>query len=439
MLLFFFSFCVFSCDSDGNWGGQEKQYDLLTADEVSTLDVNTITSETLCKLGLPVMDIVTVNGEIPTYEIAEKPYDYCMGQGITNATKVPGRFTMLEKGKVIYDSGEYVEGESGMTIRVRGNTSCTLFEKKPYKIKLQKSADLLFREQSEVFKDKDWLFLKDDNLYSMLGLKVNSMIGLDWTPAYRYVNVMLNGEYKGLYMLIESVEREPKIRINVAKDGYLFEYDAYWWNEPYSVKSKVAHRPMRYTLKYPKPEDMDDTAKSAFEQMLLSFETSVIEGDYDEVLDTQSFVNWMIGHDILGGWDGDGSNYYITKYDSSASSKIKMTTMWDFDAILSTKDQWDGSHDKFVYDYLFKDKFFVSQYVKRYDEIHRDLFDNVRSWLQEIPNSEGGKALALSMILNHKRWAKSFEDLNTALVSFDEWMATREIWMNDKCEELRLY
>ncbi len=33
------------------------------------------------------------------------------------------------------------------------------------------------------------------------------MLGLQWTPCYQYVNVVLNGDYQGLYMLAESVDR----------------------------------------------------------------------------------------------------------------------------------------------------------------------------------------------------------------------------------------
>ena len=43
-------------------------------------------------------------------------------------------------GLLSYDSGDYVDGESGMTLKIRGNTSAWQL-RKPYKIKLQKKAD----------------------------------------------------------------------------------------------------------------------------------------------------------------------------------------------------------------------------------------------------------------------------------------------------------
>lgn len=87
--------------------------------------------------GYTTVYVNTVNGEEPTYERVDHPDGY-FGSSITNVTKVNGRMFMMEGNDTLYDSGD-----EGMTIRVRGNTSAVLFLKKPYKIKLNKKADLL--------------------------------------------------------------------------------------------------------------------------------------------------------------------------------------------------------------------------------------------------------------------------------------------------------
>ena len=108
---------------------------------------------------------------------------------------------------------------------IRGNTTARA-KKKPYKIKLQKKADLLLRGDDEKYGDKDWLLILDESLSAKTGFKLNELAGMQWTPSYQYVNLILNGEYKGLYMLCESVERNKSCRLNVDKSGYIFEYDA---------------------------------------------------------------------------------------------------------------------------------------------------------------------------------------------------------------------
>jgi len=92
--------------------------------------------ETL-SLGLPVICVETVNHEFPSFDRIDPP-DGCWGIGITNATKVPGRLTMYATdGTVTYESGEYQKNASGMTIKVRGNTSA-FWLKRPSKSNCRK-------------------------------------------------------------------------------------------------------------------------------------------------------------------------------------------------------------------------------------------------------------------------------------------------------------
>ena len=98
------------------------------------------------------------------------------------------------------------------------------------------------------------------DLNYMIGLKVNDLMGLQWTPKYRFANVVFNGDFRGLYMLMESVERNADCRLNVDKQtGYIVELDAYWWKEKVYAKASF-EEPMNYTFKYPDEDDMTSEA-----------------------------------------------------------------------------------------------------------------------------------------------------------------------------------
>ena len=129
-------------------------------------------------INLPVIEIETVDGELPTFDVVFHP-DGAMGVSITNATKVPARLRMVKGKDVLYDSGDYQEKESGITIKVRGNTTAR-FDKKPYKIKLQKKADLLLRGDEERYADKDWLLILDESLSAKTAFKLNELAGMAW-------------------------------------------------------------------------------------------------------------------------------------------------------------------------------------------------------------------------------------------------------------------
>ncbi len=130
--------------------------------------------------GLPVLCVETIDGEEPTCDYVSAPPG-CMGMTITNATKVPGRLVIYRQlqgtDSLIYDSGDYENNVSGMTIKIRGNTSAYA-DKKPYKIKLQRKCDLLMRGDDNKYKDKDWLLLKDPYLLTLAGFTISQMLGM---------------------------------------------------------------------------------------------------------------------------------------------------------------------------------------------------------------------------------------------------------------------
>ena len=75
------------------------------------------------------MEITTVNNEEPVADQVSPP-EGCYGAGLQNATKVPARMIISKNDETIYDSGEYEKKQSGLTIKLRGNTSA-YSEKKP--------------------------------------------------------------------------------------------------------------------------------------------------------------------------------------------------------------------------------------------------------------------------------------------------------------------
>ena len=125
-----------------------------------------------------------------------------------------------------------------MLMRGRGNYTWNSFDKKPYRLKLESKTALLGMKRN-----KHWALLAhaDDNLgflRNTLGFEVSRRIGLAWTPGQQPVEVVLNGDYIGLYMLTEIIRVEPD-RVNITEQadyetnrfkitgGWLVEIDNY--------------------------------------------------------------------------------------------------------------------------------------------------------------------------------------------------------------------
>ncbi len=396
-------------------------------------------TKTVLAAGLPVVVIETVDREEPTCEYVSHPPG-CAGAGIRNATKVPGRVSILDRKNILYESGDYKDGESGMTVRIRGNTSAYA-SKKPYKVKLQKKADLLFRGDDKKYKDKDWLLLRYDELKMMAGFKVNELLGITWTPGFQFVNVIFNGKNRGLYMLTEAVKRNDECRLNVLKDeGYIIEYDAYWWNEDVYFTNGWTYS-MAYTFKYPEEDEVTEEQVAYIKGFVAQVEKSIIEGNYEEYIDVLSFARWLLGQDILGNLDSAGSNMYLTKYDKTTNSKLAMANLWDFDNIYRMQDQWSNIHmtGAFYFPHLLgsRNPAFRQTYVSLSDGGTQRICKVLSTYMKNFASSNTGVAVDASIVLDNARWHYGVPTVQESVDRACEWFDSRAGWLNNAMAGLR--
>ena len=396
-------------------------------------DNNSFSLTTIISKGLPVIYVETVDNEEPTCDYVSAPAG-CMGASITNATKVPGRLIIYKNidgaDSVLYDSGDYEKDVSGMTIKLRGNTSAYQ-DKKPYKIKLQKKSDLLFRDDNN-YKDKEWLLLKDDYLTTITGLHVNEMVGMVWTPRHHFVNLIINKRYRGTYLLCEAVKRNPDCRLNVDKNcGYIFEYDPYWWNEDVYVSSSSSPS-YNYTFKYPDSDDILPEQLDYMQSLVTRFENSVRNATYSSMIDVASFARWCLVHDIMGTRDAGGTNLYYTKYDTTATTPIVMPLAWDFDMAERTESAWSASHVEHMTKFFnSSNRSFVAEFVYAWHRVRDSLVSDMASYLRGFNNSEEGRGLEASAELNKMVYGNLINIANSVGWR-NYWISNRYSWLNPR-------
>lgn len=361
-----------------------------------SITLNSHADETITWPDIPLLTVTTENGIFPTCDVIYPP-EGCVGTGITNAEYVPGRLVMTLKGDTLYDSGNYIKDESGMRIKIRGNSTGATDGQKPYKIKLSKKFDML-RRGDDAYKEKDWNMLRistwnpgleneESNILTVLGFIISKAVGMEWTPGYTFVNLVMNDKYMGMYYLTDAIERGDK-RVDIKKSGYLIENDAYWWNE--DVYFKTNHQPteLGYTYKHPDSDDVDEQTTQKIQNYLNKFEDELYSGDGDiaEYIDLHAFARWILAHDIMNTADIMGSNMYIYKYDfdeaNPTSTKLKMGPLWDFDSSFKepdNNDKWSLEHISiyFYWPELFKYPEFVKTYVDVWNEVKPSLLDNI--------------------------------------------------------------
>ena len=390
------------------------------------------------QLGLPILSIHTIDNAIPTCDFVWAPEgEY--GISTINKTKIPGRIILSLHDSILYDSGNYQKDKGGMTIRIRGNTSAYYSYKKPYKIKLEKKADLLCRH-NEKYNDKNWLLLDQggDNLKWTIGFKLNDILNLGgWTPNYMYVNLFFNGDYHGIYMLVESVKKNADCRINVDNNsGFIIERDAYWWNEPIYFKSTTDRE---YTFKY--PEEPTTEQIETICNIINDVETSIETGQYNENIDIPSFAKWLLAQDILGNKDGGGTNIFMTKYDMKSDSKITMSTLWDFDSSFRTSNEWaqiHNNHSFFYYPSFFNspDNTFVLCYKQLWREKGDSIIQSLIDYIEDFGHSQLAHHLQQSRKYDGEKWNYPPDSVQQNINEAIEWFTARKEWIDENIETI---
>ena len=313
----------------------------------------------------------------------------------------------------------------------------------PYKLKLEKAADLINRGDDDKYKDKEWRLLKDAvSLNTIIGLKVSQLLELEWTSSYIPCNVIINGDYRGCYLLMETIKRNKSCRIDCDKQtGYIIEKDPYWWKEDkyFSSSWYKDDNVYRYTWKYPDSDIVTEEQEEYIQQYIESAEESLADGSYESYIDITSFAKWILVHDIVGTRDSWGSNMYIKKYDNTENTKLQLPCVWDFDSSNEiTAGSFSNLHiQKNEYFYaLFNSiqRTFAEEYVSLWNSKKQTVYDYVVDFLNQYAGSEEGKQLDASRLLYNKRFGYAYPTVYHDVQQQQRWYNNHIQLLNEKIQ-----
>lgn len=397
----------------------------------------------------PRVEITTKDYIWPKCDFVQSP-EGCWGAGITNALYEQCEMTLFnEKDEIVYSSSSLSKDVyAGARLKIRGNTSAQYAPKGkyPYKLKLDEKFDLLEPligrpNDNKSYADKDWLLLNyGSDGFRIAGDAIADAVGTEWSPDYCYVSLYVNGEYRGLYVLSEAVEEgsgtgETQWRVNAEADGFVFECDAYWWNEDLYFSTPLLQKsPMYFTFKYPDPDNMSELSEQYLylKDYMIAFEDALQKDDdsYLDYIDLDSFVRWLLVADYLCIVDGGGCNLFLYKEDSTDQTKVKMGPNWDFDsymgdynALATIRMHWSGA--PFYYQYLIKKDSFQQRYKELFAETYQKLSTNIDNDFAKINEN------SFMELLEHEnaRFGTEIVSLSSRKQAFTSWLDSHLAWM----------
>ncbi len=255
-------------------------------------------------------------------------------------------------GKLLIAAPTTMPGKYNDSIDIRGRGNSTWFaEKKPYRIKLFNKSNLLGMPAN----DKTWAVLAnyiDKSLMrNALGFEVSKLCDVYFTPSYRYIDLVINSEYLGNYLITDQVEVSGD-RVDITKQtpsdttlpaiegGYLIELDGYADLNtvaegalfPEAFKS-VNGTPV--TIKYPKDDEINRqqreyiiTSFNKFETLILNFKQSDPIDTLKKYLDIDAMVNWYIASELASNPDCLWSTYLMKEH---GTNRFTFGPLWDYD------------------------------------------------------------------------------------------------------------
>jgi hypothetical protein len=313
---------------------------------------------------------------------------FCIGQTLTSNLPIIVIDThgsaIPDEPKVIADMGIIYNGEGAtntlsdpfndfngkIAIELRGSSSQS-FPKKPYGFELRDEfGNAINAPLLEMHADKDWVLNATYNDRSLLRDALAYKLGRDlgrYAPQTRFCELVINGEYQGIYLLVEKIKR-GKNRVDISKlepteisgddltGGYILKIDKTTGNSGFGFNSSVpppgglsGSQAITFQYEYPKYDEITSQQMQYIKTYVKNFETVLnstayqdTKNGYPKYIDVNSFVDFLIMNEITKNVDGYRLSTYLYKDKDSNGGKLTMGPIWDYNLGFGNADYCQG-------------------------------------------------------------------------------------------------
>ena len=349
-------------------------------------------------------------------------------------------------------------------IEIRGSTS-QILPKKPYSLTTLIAGSTTTATTQNVSllgmpAENDWALISlafDPSLIrDYLAYNLSRQMG-NYAARAEYCEVVLNGEYVGLYMLTEKLKADTN-RINITKitaidnalpkltGGYITKADkttggdpVAWTMPSYAITTNFIHD-------LPKPINVTAAQNTYIKGQFDNLQTaatannvSLLNG-YTTVIDVPSFVDFMVSNEYFANVDGYQLSTFFHK---DRNGKLRAGPIWDFNLTLG--------NDLFQYGYnrSFTNTWQFNNGDNEGAKFWKDLFNNpefkcyfARRWFdltasgkilnQTSVNTLIDSTVALlseSMVREHAKW-NTIPNNALEISNLKTWITDRIVWIN---------
>ena len=363
---------------------------------------------------------------------------------------------------------EFLDYDGRIGIERRGSSSQNL-PKKPYGLETLQGDDVTNNNVSILGmpKENDWvlnsLAFDQTGMRDVLSYELSEKLG-QYAPRRVYCEVVINDDYKGLYVFMEKIKADDN-RVNINKDGgYITKADradngdpAAWTMQSYGGGWWGGGSSTTFVHHYPKPENITQAQHNYIKSVFFNLADKAgshnisIENGIPSIIDVSTFVDFM----ILGEFSSNVDVYELsTFFHKDDKGKLRAGPIWDYNLAYGHDefgnrslyyvwqfDNNDNTGPKFWKD-LFDTDMFRCYLAKRWFEITEegnvldynliyDRMDEIDEWISE------------AIVRDNQRWHQ-MNSHASELQAMKTWIQQRINWLNQNigsyssCDDVEL-
>ena len=317
------------------------------------------------------------------------------------------------------------------TLKGRGNSTWWDHSKKPYSLTLRSEGNLLGMGAAQ-----RWILIANAKDSSHLTNKISydlaQELGMSFSPDCEWVDLYLNGEYAGLYLLSERNEAHEN-RVEVSQvDGFLVSSEAalvLYGKDCQTIMTNGSALRVHYAS-----ADILDV-----KQMWQSVENAILSVDgldpmtgksWDELIDLDSWAMRFLLDETMANYDGGNISQFY--YGNLTEGKVYAGPVWDMDACLFN---WSGLPNQIVarkqrnwfspYFELYKKPIFYNKVL----EYYQDKFLPKYEELLDEKFMQYAQHIAQAAEMNQIRWGTA--DYQRSVQNNYDFLEQRITFLND--------
>lgn len=292
----------------------------------------------------------------------------------------------------------------------------------------------------------------------------------------RYCELVIDGQYQGVYMLLEKV-KWGKGRVDIPQmdaddaagdsltGGYIFKIDKFtgsgggagWASTVTDFQG--TYKNIYFQYHYPQPENITQSQEMYLQNYINSFEANLNSANYNnpnngyhKFIDVQSFIDFFLINEITKNVDGYRLSTFLHKQAKSRGGKLYAGPVWDFNITLGNADYCAGdSYTGWALDFpcdqsvipfwwhrLQQDSVYVNLLNCRWQELRNGIL-NTQTVLNSIDslatmlNAPQQRNYQIWPILGTYVWPNNYvgQTYQDEVNYLKQWLTNRLEWMDD--------